>query len=423
MKSVRYAIIAVILFIIPLAVYATPIANITVKEAGDFYYWFSYNDISGKTVITTPRGFKDKKVSIDLPLVKDQVAKSTLYVLDAKTGNEAVLPVAPKADIEYKFDIRPSDFDRARRVKVAVISSAKKLPVAAAIVKLEDGGGAVQTQILDPSAGGVAQFTDVPTGTVKISVTYGDGKSTSQDIDVPLDREEAVPTVEVPVVGDVDTIQASQTVEPGNESGGPDHKPASSKPAPVNFFSALVGLLVFAGIVVGVVVLLRNRGATLRKALESAGIDLPNDMQPSSASQPAPAVQVDPSVCPFCGGKKDPATGACACSVGASPAAGMSAVSSGPRLIATQGVYSGNIYTLGAGVTTIGREESNTIAFPQDSTSSRRHARIDRSNGDIKIFDEGSSNGTFVNGVKVTEQVLRPGDEIQVGNTRLRFEE
>jgi pSer/pThr/pTyr-binding forkhead associated (FHA) protein len=82
----------------------------------------------------------------------------------------------------------------------------------------------------------------------------------------------------------------------------------------------------------------------------------------------------------------------------------------------------GGIYPLQAAGVTIGRDESCDIAFPEDATASRRHARIASEDGQWMIRDEGSSNGTFVNGVKVTEQVLKSGDEITVGSTRLRFE-
>ena len=42
--------------------------------------------------------------------------------------------------------------------------------------------------------------------------------------------------------------------------------------------------------------------------------------------------------------------------------------------------------------------------------------------GGFVIRDQGSSNGTFVNGARVTEAPLRPGDEVSIGGTRFRFE-
>jgi pSer/pThr/pTyr-binding forkhead associated (FHA) protein len=38
------------------------------------------------------------------------------------------------------------------------------------------------------------------------------------------------------------------------------------------------------------------------------------------------------------------------------------------------------------------------------------------------VVDLGSTNGTRVNGVRVDQQVLKDGDEVSFGNTRMRFE-
>jgi pSer/pThr/pTyr-binding forkhead associated (FHA) protein len=62
------------------------------------------------------------------------------------------------------------------------------------------------------------------------------------------------------------------------------------------------------------------------------------------------------------------------------------------------------------------------VALVGDPTTSRRHAVIVSQNGGYLLRDEGSSNGTFVNDARITEQLLHPGDEIQVGNNRFRFE-
>ena len=53
----------------------------------------------------------------------------------------------------------------------------------------------------------------------------------------------------------------------------------------------------------------------------------------------------------------------------------------------------------------IGRAAENAVALPQDSAVSRRHAS--RRGGRYTLRDEGSANGTFVNGMRVTERVLQ----------------
>ena len=72
---------------------------------------------------------------------------------------------------------------------------------------------------------------------------------------------------------------------------------------------------------------------------------------------------------------------------------------------------------------TFGRDAANSVSLANDTTVSRRHASL-RTEGDgFIVTDEGSSNGIYVNGVRVSgSQPLRPGDEVQIGNTRFRFE-
>ena len=71
---------------------------------------------------------------------------------------------------------------------------------------------------------------------------------------------------------------------------------------------------------------------------------------------------------------------------------------------------------------TIGRTEESTLSFDDESLS-RRHARVFRRRGVYFVEDLGSTNGTFVHGVAVTEAApLEDGAHIQLGRaTILRF--
>lgn len=69
-------------------------------------------------------------------------------------------------------------------------------------------------------------------------------------------------------------------------------------------------------------------------------------------------------------------------------------------------------------VTTLGRVPDNDVSFPGDANVSRFHAEIERRNGEYFLIDLGSSNGTTVNGKKVTgETYLSPGDIIMLGGS------
>jgi FHA domain len=72
---------------------------------------------------------------------------------------------------------------------------------------------------------------------------------------------------------------------------------------------------------------------------------------------------------------------------------------------------------------TIGRATNNDVPLPQDEYASGRHARFEPRRDGIWVEDIGSTNGTFVNGIRLTrERKLTPGDVVRIGETDLRFE-
>ena len=86
------------------------------------------------------------------------------------------------------------------------------------------------------------------------------------------------------------------------------------------------------------------------------------------------------------------------------------------------GSDAGQVYDLPATGASLGRDLGNPISLPLDSTTSRRHASITATAGGFSLRDEGSSNGTFVNGRRIQEHPLQPGDEIRIGANVFRFE-
>jgi pSer/pThr/pTyr-binding forkhead associated (FHA) protein len=69
---------------------------------------------------------------------------------------------------------------------------------------------------------------------------------------------------------------------------------------------------------------------------------------------------------------------------------------------------------------TIGRAEENDIVLADDGQVSRVHAVLDRLGAGWSVRDVGSSNGTFLNGKRLSgETRLDPGDEIRLGRTRI----
>lgn len=74
----------------------------------------------------------------------------------------------------------------------------------------------------------------------------------------------------------------------------------------------------------------------------------------------------------------------------------------------------GTSYALQGGETAIGRQPGNEIVLPSSKVS-RRHCVLVVNNEDILLRDEGSANGTFVNGVLTRTKKLAPGDRVSVG--------
>ena len=71
----------------------------------------------------------------------------------------------------------------------------------------------------------------------------------------------------------------------------------------------------------------------------------------------------------------------------------------------------------------LGRAAENDLVLDDDEFASVKHARIEPRRDGVWLQDLESTNGTFVNGSKVTRPLkLSPGDVIRVGETDLRYE-
>ncbi len=83
----------------------------------------------------------------------------------------------------------------------------------------------------------------------------------------------------------------------------------------------------------------------------------------------------------------------------------------------------GTVLTLDTHPLHLGRAAGNDVSLEDDEYASTRHARIEPRHDGVWVDDIGSTNGTFVNGIRATRpRRLAPGDVIRIGETDLRFE-
>lgn len=89
-------------------------------------------------------------------------------------------------------------------------------------------------------------------------------------------------------------------------------------------------------------------------------------------------------------------------------------------VLLSQGL-TGRTHELNVDKTTIGRVEDNTFPITEPSVSSH-HCEILLRGSDVVVKDLNSTNGTFINGDKVSEAVLKPGQILRLGQIEMRLE-
>ena len=91
------------------------------------------------------------------------------------------------------------------------------------------------------------------------------------------------------------------------------------------------------------------------------------------------------------------------------------------KLVVLTQSMAGRSFDLAAERTTVGRVEDNAFQIAEPSVSSR-HCEILLQGADIVIKDLNSTNGTFINGEKISEGVLKPGQTLRLGNVELKLD-
>ena len=92
-----------------------------------------------------------------------------------------------------------------------------------------------------------------------------------------------------------------------------------------------------------------------------------------------------------------------------------------PKIVVLSEGLTGRSFELKVDKTTVGRLEDNAFQIPEQSVSSH-HCELLLKGSDVIVRDLNSTNGTYINGEKVSEKVLKPGQILRLGNVEARLE-
>ncbi|MBI5706095.1 MAG: FHA domain-containing protein [Armatimonadetes bacterium] len=339
----------------------------------------------------------------------------SIHVLDESTGNLAAIHVADLKGSEWKLTAR--DYQFIAKVVVRVESKGK--PVAAASVELEDGKGVkFPNRILDPASKGEAEFFQLYPGTLKVKVAYRTkaGRQEPYAVSFPVahERDKPVPVLVVALPEETTTV-SDQTGTTGSAEKAPESAaPAAANPdRGLNLAVMLITLAVLGTAGYFAVKWFRNDPQRLKATLKKLGAEIPEPMaapdanqvsvQPA-APQPPPQILLDD---------------AAPTPLGNAPPIPAASTGGTPSLVGS----AGQTLKLDEGLFILGREEGLPFSFPEEQTLSRKHAEVLCEAGRVIVTDLGSTNGTFVNGVKISSETeLKPGDQVQFGAMKFRFE-
>jgi pSer/pThr/pTyr-binding forkhead associated (FHA) protein len=91
------------------------------------------------------------------------------------------------------------------------------------------------------------------------------------------------------------------------------------------------------------------------------------------------------------------------------------------KLVVLSEGMTGRTHELKVEKTTIGRVEDNTFPIAEPSVSSH-HCEVVVRGADVVVKDLDSTNGTYINGERITEASLKPGQVLRLGQIELRLE-
>ncbi len=360
------------------------------------------------------KAVRTRSTQIDLETT-DYPGAKFVYVQDESSGKVAKLPL--KANVET-VTIAAKDFARLFKADVTVTRGGAT-PIDAAVVSI-DG----QKAIIGAASQGVATFYDVPTGDVKVKVEYNIGKLPATPIVQIVDLSKPVSIQaagEVSMAPKSDGGDAGSAVGPGAATEAKPKVVKENSPNPIGSMLVTLGAVaVIAGLGYAALRYYKQNSGTVNEQLERLGVQIPKapDDDLTSGDPAAPPAFKTPQ--PVQKIVLDPVSPVDLSAAAAIPTITQAVASAGyPSLLTADG----ETLAVNEGETIVGREAGLGLSLTGETSVSRNHAKFVRVGNQVTLEDLGSTNGSFVNGSKLTAAtVLRPGDEIRFGAITFRYQ-
>ncbi len=313
-------------------------------------------------------------------------------------------------------------------VKVSVVHEFE--PVQTGLVTLS-AGDYKDSVLLSAEDQGNAIFHGVPDRQMAVSFEYkfeGEQKKTPLQTFVQEDAGLAVPTLTVSVNDPVPTGGVKE--EDSAEEAAADGGAAESRPIPRDnpwqkVVGMLVGLALLGGVVYGLIWYFKNKPQDAKDLLGKAGIEIPEkdddagDADPPAVpSQPEPLKKIilDKPI----PGDPQSVSESMTANLGAAAGAASPGAVANPRFVRDDG----SVFMIPEGTSSVGREADRDFPLTGESSVSRTHAQLSRTGDSVTVTDQGSTNGTWVNGSKAEgPTTLKPGDMVTFGGVHVTYEE
>ncbi|KXK16905.1 MAG: hypothetical protein UZ18_ATM001001193, partial [Armatimonadetes bacterium OLB18] len=220
--------------------------------------------------------------------LQDAKPEDRLLVWDEISGNAHSLAVK---ELKSPWSLKPESFGFAAKVEVRV--EYKGRPVETAQVEIDDGGRE-QTQLIDSSSKGIAEFWFVRLGEAKVTVRYrSEGAEADPSVhrfEVLRERKDAVPTLVCSLPNPTQVIGSEGALDANGRTG-----PAPAGELRVNPWGNAAAFLIALALAVavgyGLYRWLQKNRDTVEKKLSDLGVEIPGKPE----DDPAPPFAPDPA--------------------------------------------------------------------------------------------------------------------------------